>query len=186
MSSCISWLDCERVKCVVWMSPSQHPEQRLAAVRGADSFQACCSPWRCGYSGTRGNVWKLCVCVNAWECVYMCVCVCVCACVHTRLCTHVWGGRDVDQIAIDLHKVKECSNCLTILLILLARKVMFKILRLDFSSTWTENFQMYKLDLEKAEEADIKLPTSIGPQGVGAGNNKGMPEKHLFLIHWLC
>ena len=27
---------------------------------------------------------------------------------------------------------------------------------------WTENFQMYKLDLEKAEETEIKLPTSIG------------------------
>ena len=27
---------------------------------------------------------------------------------------------------------------------------------------WTENFQMFKLDLEKAEELEIKLPTSIG------------------------
>ena len=27
---------------------------------------------------------------------------------------------------------------------------------------WTENFQMYKLDLEKAEEPDIKLSTSAG------------------------
>ena len=26
----------------------------------------------------------------------------------------------------------------------------------------TENFQMYKLDLEKAEESEIKLPTSAG------------------------
>ena len=26
---------------------------------------------------------------------------------------------------------------------------------------WTENFQMFKLDLEKAEEPEIKLPTSI-------------------------
>ena len=25
---------------------------------------------------------------------------------------------------------------------------------------WTENFQMYKLDLEKAEEPEIKMPTS--------------------------
>ena len=32
---------------------------------------------------------------------------------------------------------------------------------LCFSSTWTENFQMYKLDLEKAEEPEIKLPTFI-------------------------
>ena len=29
---------------------------------------------------------------------------------------------------------------------------------------WTENFQMYKLDLEMAEEAEIKLPTSLGSQ----------------------
>ena len=33
-----------------------------------------------------------------------------------------------------------------------------------FNNMWTENFQMFKLDLEKAEEAQIKLPTSIGPQ----------------------
>ena len=31
-----------------------------------------------------------------------------------------------------------------------------------FNSTWTLNFQMFKLDLEKAEERDIKLAASIG------------------------
>ena len=31
-----------------------------------------------------------------------------------------------------------------------------------FNSTWTVNFQMFKLYLEKAEEPDIKLPTSAG------------------------
>ena len=31
-----------------------------------------------------------------------------------------------------------------------------------FNSVWTENFSMFKLDLEKAEEPKIKLPTSIG------------------------
>ena len=30
-----------------------------------------------------------------------------------------------------------------------------------FKSMWTQNFQMYQLDLERAEELDIKLPTSI-------------------------
>ena len=30
-----------------------------------------------------------------------------------------------------------------------------------FNSTWTINFQMFKLDLEKAEEPEIKLPTSV-------------------------
>ena len=37
-----------------------------------------------------------------------------------------------------------------------------KSFKLCFSSTWTENFQMYKLDLEKAGEAEIKLPPLIG------------------------
>ena len=31
-----------------------------------------------------------------------------------------------------------------------------------FNSMWTENIQMFKLDLEKAKEPKIKLPTSIG------------------------
>ena len=34
-----------------------------------------------------------------------------------------------------------------------------KFSKLGFNSTGTENFQMFKLDLEKAE---VKLPTSIG------------------------
>ena len=32
-----------------------------------------------------------------------------------------------------------------------------------FSNTWTVKFQMFKLVLEKAEEQEIKLPTSTGP-----------------------
>ena len=35
-----------------------------------------------------------------------------------------------------------------------------KSFKTGFNNTWTENFQMYKLDLEKAEEPEIKLPTS--------------------------
>ena len=31
-----------------------------------------------------------------------------------------------------------------------------------FSNTWTVNFQMFKLVLEKGEEPEIKLPTSVG------------------------
>ena len=36
------------------------------------------------------------------------------------------------------------------------------ISRQGFSSMWIENFQMFKLDLEKAEEPEIKLPPSVG------------------------
>ena len=34
-----------------------------------------------------------------------------------------------------------------------------KSFKLSFNSTLTENFQIYKLDLEKTEEQEIKLPT---------------------------
>ena len=37
-----------------------------------------------------------------------------------------------------------------------------KSFKLGFNNTWTKNFQMYRLDLEKAEEPGIKLPTSVG------------------------
>ena len=39
-------------------------------------------------------------------------------------------------------------------------KVMLKILQAGFNSMWNVNFQMFKLDLEKAEEPEIKLSTS--------------------------
>ena len=51
-------------------------------------------------------------------------------------------------------------NYCTITLISQANKVMLKILLASFNSTWTKNFQIFKLDLEKAEEPEIKLPTS--------------------------
>ena len=57
---------------------------------------------------------------------------------------------------------KDCSNYHSIVLILHASKVMLKILQVGLKSIWTENFQMFKLDLEKAEEPEIKLPASIG------------------------
>ena len=37
---------------------------------------------------------------------------------------------------------------------------------------------MFKLDLEKAEEPEVKLPTSIGSL-----KTKIIPEKHLLLLH---
>ena len=54
-----------------------------------------------------------------------------------------------------------------------------KSFKLGFSSMWTENFQMYKLGLEKTEEPEIKLPTLLDQR-----ESKGIPEKHL--LHWLC
>ena len=66
---------------------------------------------------------------------------------------------------------KEHSNYCTVALISHASKIMLKILQVriqlrselvKWTSMWTANFQMFKLDLEKAEEPEIKLPTSSG------------------------
>ena len=39
---------------------------------------------------------------------------------------------------------------------------MQKFSKLGFNGTWTEKFQIFKVDLEKAEEPEIKCPTSVG------------------------
>ena len=57
---------------------------------------------------------------------------------------------------------KWCLNYHTIALISHVSKKCPKISKLGFNSMWTENFEMYKLDLEKAEEPEIKLPISAG------------------------
>ena len=57
---------------------------------------------------------------------------------------------------------KECSNYHTIALSSHASKVMLKILQARLQQLWTKNFQMFKLELEKAEEPEVKLPTSTG------------------------
>ena len=54
------------------------------------------------------------------------------------------------------------SNFLTIMLLLHASKVMLKILKLSLNSMSTKNFQNFKLDLEKAEKPEIKLPIFVG------------------------
>ena len=41
-------------------------------------------------------------------------------------------------------------------------KLCSKFFKLGFSSTWTNNFQMYKLGFEEAEEPEIKWPPFIG------------------------
>ena len=50
---------------------------------------------------------------------------------------------------------KECSNYCIIALISHASKVMLKILQVRLQPCVNLKFQMFKLDLEKAEEADI-------------------------------
>ena len=61
---------------------------------------------------------------------------------------------------------KEYSNyCLKqVCLCHMLARLCSKSFKLDFSSMWTENFQIYKLGLEKAEKPEIKLPAFIGSQ----------------------
>ena len=56
---------------------------------------------------------------------------------------------------------KECSKYYTSVLISHASSKSFK---LGFNSTWMQYFQMYKLDLEKAEDPETKFTTSIGSE----------------------
>ena len=79
------------------------------------------------------------------------------------------------------HNAKECSNYHKIALISHASKVTLKILQARFHSVWTENFQMYKLDSEKAEEPEIKLPTFVGLWR----KKESFRKKNLLLLHWL-
>ena len=41
-------------------------------------------------------------------------------------------------------------------------KILQQYVNWGINSTWIKNFQMFQLDLEKAEEPEIKLPTSAG------------------------
>ena len=86
-------------------------------------------------------------------------------------CQQIWKTQQWPQdwkgsVFIPIPKkcnAKECPNYGTIALISHANKMNnSKSFKLDFSSRWTENFQMSKLGLEKAEEPEIKLPTFLG------------------------
>ena len=86
------------------------------------------------------------------------------------ICQQIWKTQQWPQdwkrsVFIPITKkgnAKECSNYHTIALISHASKVMLRIFQLGFNRTRTMNFQMFKLDLEKAKEPEIKLPTSAG------------------------
>ena len=79
--------------------------------------------------------------------------------------TQQWSQDWKRSVFIPIPKkgnAKECSNCCTTALISHISKIMLKILHPGFNSTCTVNFQKFKLDLGKAEEPEIKWPTSTG------------------------
>ena len=84
------------------------------------------------------------------------------------ICQQIWKTQQWPQdwkrsVFIPIPKkgyAKECSNYRTIALISHASEVMLKILQARLQQYMNRDFQMFKLDLEKAEEPEIKLPTS--------------------------
>ena len=57
---------------------------------------------------------------------------------------------------------KEYANYWKLCSFRLLIRLCSKSFKTGFNSMWTENFQVYKLDLEKAKEPEIKLPTLVG------------------------
>ena len=53
--------------------------------------------------------------------------------------------------------------------------IMLKILQADFSNMRTVNFQMFRLVLEKAEEPEVKLPTSTESSNKQENSRKNIP-----------
>ena len=88
------------------------------------------------------------------------------------ICQQIWKNQQWPQdwkrsVFIPIPKkgnAKECSNYCTTVLISHASKIMLKILqaRLQQYVNQELDIQIYKTVLEKAEEPEIKLPTSIG------------------------
>ena len=84
------------------------------------------------------------------------------------ICQQIWKIQQWPQdwkrsVFIPIPKkgnAKECSNYNTIALISHASKVTLKILQAKLQQYMNQEFQMYKVDLEKAEEPEIKLPMS--------------------------
>ena len=101
---------------------------------------------------------------------------------HSNLENQQWPQDWKRSVFIPVPKkgnAKECSNYHKIVLISHGRKVLLKILQVRLQQYMNRELQMFKLDLEKAEEPEIKMPASSG----SLKKNKRVPEKHLFLIY---
>ena len=86
------------------------------------------------------------------------------------ICQQIWKTQQWPQewkrwVFILIPKKGNAKNAQTTMQLdsshTLAKKCS-KFLKPGLNDTWTANFQMFKLDLEKAEEPEIKLPISIG------------------------
>ena len=99
------------------------------------------------------------------------------------LCQQIWKTQQWPQdwkrsVFVPIPKkgnAKECSNYHTIALISYPARFCSKSFKLCFSSVWTENFQMYNLDLEKAEEPEWNCQHMLDHR-----KSKGIPKNVYF------
>ena len=102
------------------------------------------------------------------------------------ICQQIWKTQQCSQdwkssVFIPIPKkdnAKECSNYHTIAFISHASKVMLKILQARLQQYVNCELPMFKLDLEKAEEREIKLPASVG-----SSKKQESSRKHLLLLY---
>ena len=97
------------------------------------------------------------------------------------ICQQIWKTQQRPQdwqrsVFIPISKkgnAKECSNYCTIAFISYASKVTLKILQARLQQYMkTVNFLMFKVVLGKAEEPEIKLPTSVGSSKMQESSRK--------------
>ena len=114
------------------------------------------------------------------------------------ICQHIWKTQQWPRdwkrsVFIPTPKkgnAKDCSKYRTIAFISYTGKVMLKIFQarlqqfLKFS--WTKNFKMFKLDLEKAEQQEIKFPTFVGSSEKQESSRKTSISALLCQSLWLC
>ena len=102
------------------------------------------------------------------------------------VCQQIWKTQQWPQdwkrsVFLPIPKkgnAKECSNYLMIAFITHASKVMLKILQARLQRYMNREIEMFKLDLEKAEELEIKLPISIGSL-----KKQEFQKKHLHMLY---
>ena len=90
--------------------------------------------------------------------------------VQHSICQQIWKMQQWPQdwkrsVFIPIPKkgnVKECSNYHSVAFISHANKVILKILQARLQQYMNHELLVFQLDLEKAEEPEIQLPTSDG------------------------
>ena len=108
------------------------------------------------------------------------------------ICQQIWKTQQWPKdwkksvfIPIPKRQYQRMLKC-TIAFISHPSKVMLKILQARLQQTWTVSFQMFKLDLEKAEEPEIKLPISVGSSKKQEGSRKTSTSALLTMPKPLC